>query len=1097
MSLIGDLFGQIRLFVIPNDLTINGDLQVNGNINNTGDVFTADRIVVLNDGESGAGVTGGLAGFEIDRGTETNYQLVFDESEDVFKLGEVGSLQYIVTRSGPITEGRIPFGTSTNSYTEDAGLFWDNTNKRLGLGGVTPQEAAHVHSSNSATWMQITNASSGVASEDGLRVGLDSSVAYLVTDTGIDIATSAGGGLGMVNWANGNVSFRRVSANTGGFEIQMAGDVGLDNTLTVAGKSTLDELEAASSNGHLIRRTGAADSSPILTLQTGVINTFEFTKDGRLGIGPISTPNYTIQSHKDTAADNYFQFTNDTTGSGTGDGFLIGIGSTGTANLIQRENINMQFFTNNTLYMTLRNDGNLGVGLSNPEAKADVVGMIRSTGQNLPVSGSGIEMDFSAGIGRIRSYNRTGASFLRTEVTGSSVALAINGTTTLELDTDLTLSVSDINRNNSTGILSLSGSTSNSGVARIDIYGSSEGTNPNDINIYALEQIWRSEGGAQRMRLTGTGLKIGTGAPSYPLDVTGIINCTGGYYENGSPLVTSTLWDSNTASDAVTPAATWDDFVGIGITSPNYRLHVHEPSTGLSTFQMTNTQSGNGTTDGFRLRFDSSRVGGSMSFFMDSEEHIRMEQQGIRVGNNLQNSANFVSDQLEIVSSSNTSALRFFTDDMSGAGEFRIALFDEEIRFQNFVNNAYVTWLTSASTVGKFDFRDAYFLEFDAAKSTPAVSDAGDCRLYWDGTDFLISKDGGAYEAIGAGSGSGSAIAEQPERIGKIENALRYYDEIELSASLDKVTGIAYAGAGRLLVGTGTGTGDGDVWESTDYGATWANKSSPGAQYEGVLAMKHLGGKVFMCGTQNDSGDGDIYRSTDDGVTWVQSTDVRSTFQLLSIEQCGNNVVLVGCSGASGHEDIFKSTDGGVVFSTSAVFNGGFSSIAKILYLGNDIVLAGTTGSNGQGRLIRSTDNGDNWSTIIAAQSGRNGYTDFAHAGGGVVYATVRGTNNGDAKVIKSTDYGASWDSGVVLTGCRNNFNITALPNGVVVATASPSGADVEIFISTDEGATFTSIATLTGRNGTQDMVYADGWQRAEMRVQRRLLGLALETVES
>ena len=70
------------------------DLVVNGNLTVLGDTTTIsvqtveiqDNILELNAGETGAGVTSGTSGFEVNRGTEQNAQLVWDESTDSFSF---------------------------------------------------------------------------------------------------------------------------------------------------------------------------------------------------------------------------------------------------------------------------------------------------------------------------------------------------------------------------------------------------------------------------------------------------------------------------------------------------------------------------------------------------------------------------------------------------------------------------------------------------------------------------------------------------------------------------------------------------------------------------------------------------------------------------------------------------------------------------------------------------------------------------------------------------------------------------------------------------------------------------------------------------
>ena len=94
-------------------VTITGNLTVSGTqttVNST-DTDIQDRVIVLNKGESGAGVTGGTSGIEVDRGSSTNSRIVFDESTDKWSIDNgSGSLTAIVTSAG---------GTGLENVVED------------------------------------------------------------------------------------------------------------------------------------------------------------------------------------------------------------------------------------------------------------------------------------------------------------------------------------------------------------------------------------------------------------------------------------------------------------------------------------------------------------------------------------------------------------------------------------------------------------------------------------------------------------------------------------------------------------------------------------------------------------------------------------------------------------------------------------------------------------------------------------------------------------------------------------------------------------------------------------------------------------------
>lgn len=103
---------------------LNGDLTVGGNLFVQGEtvqvdsqISTADRVLILNEGEQGAGVTGEFSGVVVDRGSATNYEFGFNEQTGEFELGKVGDRQSVATREiQPI---------------QKAAMHWDADAKRL------------------------------------------------------------------------------------------------------------------------------------------------------------------------------------------------------------------------------------------------------------------------------------------------------------------------------------------------------------------------------------------------------------------------------------------------------------------------------------------------------------------------------------------------------------------------------------------------------------------------------------------------------------------------------------------------------------------------------------------------------------------------------------------------------------------------------------------------------------------------------------------------------------------------------------------------------------------------------------------------------
>lgn len=115
---------------ITTDLTVTGNLTVNGTTVtvNAETVQVEDNLLVINYGEVGVGVTAGTAGIEVERGSLTNYQFLFNEADDAFRIGEVGGLQAVATREDAPTDNGIAFWDAASfKFETSSNLTWDGT----------------------------------------------------------------------------------------------------------------------------------------------------------------------------------------------------------------------------------------------------------------------------------------------------------------------------------------------------------------------------------------------------------------------------------------------------------------------------------------------------------------------------------------------------------------------------------------------------------------------------------------------------------------------------------------------------------------------------------------------------------------------------------------------------------------------------------------------------------------------------------------------------------------------------------------------------------------------------------------------------------
>ena len=124
INILGELNTK-KMFV--SDLIVNGDLTVKGVTTtlNSQNLTVKDNIIEINSGEIGSGVTAGEAGIKINRGDSNPYFILFDETDDLFKLGEKSALQIIATRDYVESKKYI------HPLTHDANIIVENSSKKF------------------------------------------------------------------------------------------------------------------------------------------------------------------------------------------------------------------------------------------------------------------------------------------------------------------------------------------------------------------------------------------------------------------------------------------------------------------------------------------------------------------------------------------------------------------------------------------------------------------------------------------------------------------------------------------------------------------------------------------------------------------------------------------------------------------------------------------------------------------------------------------------------------------------------------------------------------------------------------------------------
>jgi phage-related tail fiber protein len=150
---------------VGGNLTITGNLTVNGTntVVNSSTVTTKDNIILVNAGEVGSGVTSGKAGIQVDRGDMADYQIVFDETDDMFKVGQIGQLEtlasqnYVQSYAAPV--GHVGTGGSAHANATGSVAGFMSASDKSKLDGVAAGANLYVHPTSgvgSGTYAKVT-----------------------------------------------------------------------------------------------------------------------------------------------------------------------------------------------------------------------------------------------------------------------------------------------------------------------------------------------------------------------------------------------------------------------------------------------------------------------------------------------------------------------------------------------------------------------------------------------------------------------------------------------------------------------------------------------------------------------------------------------------------------------------------------------------------------------------------------------------------------------------------------------------------------------------------------------------------------------------
>jgi hypothetical protein len=467
--------------VFSGSITVDGDFTVSGTTTtiNTTELNVEDNIITLNHGVTG---TPSLdAGIEVERGDETNAQLLWDESAGAWVVNS-------------------DFTVDTDTLHVDA------TNDRVGIGTTSPTQILDIQNADNAE-INLNDSGGTVGTNTSAKLqfqagGADAGhVGFNNTSSGVMAITQENGPLWVNNKSASNILLR--TDNTTRMTIDASGNVGIGTTtplgtLDISGNTeTLIFSSPSGTNRYRFdaNMTDAADYGFSLSYWDGSAYQRSLTllDNGNVGIG-TTTPasdlhvadtevTVVLQDTNGTVGgsmSSIIQFTDSTgavqaqVGLGTGTGYFIVDNNDGPMRVGTVSADRLYLRTNNADRLTIDSSGNVGIGTIVPAVALDIHG------------GSRVQIDVSDDV-----YPKIGNYY------SSSDNLEVGSYGGIHF-------VVDVNGNTSEVFEWRSGASSGAGALRMQLDASSTLTN------YGTVEVRPPGASAVMMNCYPTGLSAGT-----------------------------------------------------------------------------------------------------------------------------------------------------------------------------------------------------------------------------------------------------------------------------------------------------------------------------------------------------------------------------------------------------------------------------------------------------------------------------------------------------------------------------------------------------------------------------------------------------------
>jgi hypothetical protein len=287
----------------------------------------------------------------------------------------------------------------------------------------TPTRELSLHSpNNNNSYIHFTNDDTGETSSDGALVGIDGNEDLQINnqESSKNIAFRTGGSERLRIDSSGRLLVGTTSSGIpGGDELTIAtsGHTGMTIRAGTSSRSSIYMSDGTGGNSEYRGYIEYDHGSDYMRFGSAAAERVRIDSSGNVGIG-VSSPRGLLHLHSSSAP--RLDFTNATTGTGSGDGTTISVdSSTGALNIIQRESQPIQFYTSNTEGMRIDSSGNVGIGISSVTHKLHVEGSANNQNSEVRIVATQVASGYlGANANGLNIGTDVGGIVFKTGVTG-------------------------------------------------------------------------------------------------------------------------------------------------------------------------------------------------------------------------------------------------------------------------------------------------------------------------------------------------------------------------------------------------------------------------------------------------------------------------------------------------------------------------------------------------------------------------------------------------------------------------------------------------------------------------------------------------------